>query len=222
MPSPIGFQAWRDRLLLALAEADGDAGGGLVDLGHLASNRVPGFMPGWVRKAADVFERRGWIELSRTIEGGVDAGLHAALTGEGLEAAEKLLSQLTEPVAITDRVEGTDTVEAEVIPAADRFVQLDHNSAEYKHAVESMEQLTEAIRITNIPLFADESQRLAVIREVKGINDLLNGASVRLAAVAQQIRKGGVLRWLAKAAGSGVVGTYAHQAVEALRRLFGF
>lgn len=221
MPPPIGFRAWRDQLLLALAEGDDEAGGALVNLGQLASTRLPAFAPGWVRKAAKLFEREGWIELSLTIGGGVDEGLHATLTGEGLEAAERLRAHLAEPIANSGGARATDPVEAEVIPAADRFVALDHNSAEYKNAVESVDRLTNAIRTTNIPLFVDQSQRLAVMREAEGIRNLLNGTSVRLAAIAQHIRAGGFLPWLVVAAGAGVVGNYAYAAIEALRRLVG-
>jgi hypothetical protein len=108
------------------------------------------------------------------------------------------------------------------VPASDRFVALNHNSPEYREGIEAIGRLSEAVRTTNSALFADESQRLAVVREIEGIKELLNGTSVRLAAIAQHVRDGSVLLWIAGAAGAGVVGNSAYAAVEALRRLCGF
>jgi hypothetical protein len=48
------------------------------------------------------------------------------------------------------------------VPAADRFVAIDHNSAAYKEADETLEQLTSAVKGVN-DLFANAEERLAVV-----------------------------------------------------------
>ena len=222
MTTAPSFRKWRDQLLLAVVDADERTGGDVLDLGHVARTAVPGFKEGWVRKAAGIFEDNGWIRLTQTIGGGVDGGLYAELLGQGLDAAENLRQQSDETPAALNLTLLSDSVSAELIPAADRFVSLDHNSREYREAVDAVAVLADTIRVTNSPIFADEGQRLAVLSEVNGIQGLLKATTVRVAAVWQAVREHGVLRWLASAGAGGVLGNVAYDALKALSNLIGW
>ena len=113
-----------------------------------------------------------------------------------------------------------DTDSAGPIPAADRFVTRSDNAPLFERAEQELEALTEAVRAANdLRVTADE--RLAIISEVEGISSLLKQPAVRARAIYDAVRENSLLRWLAGAAGTGVVGHLAVAAVNALLALVG-
>lgn len=75
-----------------------------------------------------------------------------------------------------------DEKTAEPVPAADRVVPLDHNSASYKEAIEAVEHLETVLTEANdIPDVEVREQRLV---EVKAVRGLLSVLLVRVEAVA--------------------------------------
>lgn len=186
-----------------------------IDADDLSRIR-PGFPVGFVAATMEQLLNLEFVRKIRIEDVGFGTATYV-LTDRGLREAESLVAQAPSEATIIL----SDRVEAEVIPAADRFVTLDHNSAEYREAVTAIDNLVTAIETTNNQLFADKAQRLAVVREVKGIRTLLEDASVRISAIAQHVRDGGVLTWLVQKARDGVIGNYAYAAIEALRRLVG-
>jgi chorismate mutase len=106
------------------------------------------------------------------------------------------------------------------IPAADRFVTRADNVLLFEKAEQELEALIEAVRASNdLKVTADE--RLAIVSEVAGIRSLLKQPAVRVRAIYDAIRENSVLKWLAIAAGAGVVGDKAVAAVNALLALVG-
>jgi hypothetical protein len=101
----------------------------------------------------------------------------------------------------------------EEVPAADRFVPLDHNSQAYKEADEALEQLAEELDGKN-DLFANAEERLAVVSEVKSIQTALAGHSIRAVTVAAITRGSGTLSWLTTEAFSGSIRALATKAIE--------
>lgn len=99
------------------------------------------------------------------------------------------------------------------IPAADRFVPINHNSPDYREAQETLERLEEVLTGAN-DLFANAEERLAVVSEVQGIRAALNGRSIRASTVAAITRSSGTLSWLATEAFSGTIRALASKAVE--------
>jgi hypothetical protein len=106
------------------------------------------------------------------------------------------------------------------IPAADRFVTRTDNVRLFEEAEQELDTLIEAVRAANdLKVTADE--RLAIISEVEGISSLLKQPAVRARAIYDAVRENGLLKWLAVAAGAGVVGEKATAAVNALLALVG-
>ncbi|THD68417.1 MAG: hypothetical protein E7813_10325 [Bradyrhizobium sp.] len=70
----------------------------------------------------------------------------------------------------------------ESVPAADRVVPLDHNSASYKEAIEAVEHLERVLTEAND--FADVDVREQRLAEVKAIRGLLSVFLVRVQAIA--------------------------------------
>jgi hypothetical protein len=113
-----------------------------------------------------------------------------------------------------------DTDSAGPIPAADRFVTRSDNAPLFEKAEQELEALTEAVRAANdLRVTADE--RLAIISEVEGISSLLRLPAVRARAIYDAVLENSLLKWLAVAAGAGVVGEKATAAVNALLALVG-
>lgn len=106
------------------------------------------------------------------------------------------------------------------IPAADRFVTRSDNAPLFEEAEQQLEALTEAVRTAN-DLKVTADQRMAIIREVEGIRDLVRQPVIRARAIYDAVRENSLLKWLAVAAGAGVVGDKAVAAVNALLALVG-
>ncbi|HEY3847963.1 MAG TPA: hypothetical protein VGL95_12710 [Acetobacteraceae bacterium] len=101
------------------------------------------------------------------------------------------------------------------VPAADRFVSLNHNSPEYTKAEAALDELTEAIRGSN-DLFADPDQKLAVLSEMDDLRTRLKGPVVRAASIWYSLQRTGAVGWLATEAGAGLVRDLAVKAFHAL------
>jgi hypothetical protein len=69
--------------------------------------------------------------------------------------------------------------EAEIAPASDRQVTLDHNSAEYKRALTTLDQVTEEIRRSNIETSYEKDQ---VVTELSLGRQLLENTRIRIGA----------------------------------------
>ncbi len=69
--------------------------------------------------------------------------------------------------------------EPELAPASDRLVTLDHNSAEYKRAITTLDEATNEIRKTNIETNYEKDQ---VVIELSLGRQLLTNAKVRIGA----------------------------------------
>jgi hypothetical protein len=206
------FRAFLDELLIALAAADARAEGSLLDPEEVAKNAGLKYRSGWVTKAVQHFEKEGWIDCHQRILGlGVDGGHTIALTGSGLLKADELRALLTAGNAQSSSAD---------VPAADRFVSKSDNEAAFEEAAQRLSDLAEAVRGAN-DLFADADERLAVERELEGLERLLRGAKVRAAAIWSAVTGSGVLRWLANHAVGGIVAQAATAAARALANLVG-
>jgi hypothetical protein len=104
------------------------------------------------------------------------------------------------------------------IPASGRFVAIDHNRPEVVESKARIDELSEAIRSSN-DLFADRSQRLAVMSEIRELRDAVDQPIIRLAYLREATYK--TIGWLAKEASSGLVKAAAAAAFVALLKWLG-
>ena len=107
------------------------------------------------------------------------------------------------------------------IPASDRFVSIDHNSAELIEAVNKLVELEERVDFSN-EFAADNEQRLAIKQELAGIRELLSGSKVRIASIFAAVSGSGILRWLAAHASDAILSSIAGQTISLLSKAFGF
>jgi hypothetical protein len=101
------------------------------------------------------------------------------------------------------------------IPAADRFVAIDHNSPAFVQADEALDMLANAVRGSN-DLFASADERLAVASEVTGLREAIRATAVRVAAVVSAIKENGVIAFLAREATTAAIRALATKAIELL------
>ncbi len=106
---------------------------------------------------------------------------------------------------------------AETVPASDRVVHLDHNSAAYSEAAEALDKLEHTLVSANdYEDIEDKEQRIA---EVSAARRLLKSARVRVGAIVGVI--GPTLAYLGTKFMDKAIGNMADVALQALKRLFG-
>lgn len=107
--------------------------------------------------------------------------------------------------------------EVSKVPAADRTVTLDHNSAIYREAIEALENLEKALREANdYPDAEDKEQRIA---EVSATKRVLQSIKVRVGAVVGLVGTG--LAFLATHFAGTAIDTAAHGVIDKLTLLLG-
>jgi len=104
-----------------------------------------------------------------------------------------------------------------VVPAADRFVDLNHNSAAYREAVEALKKAEEAVSEAND--YDDLDDRELRVAEISATRRLLQSTRVRVAAITMVA--GPTLTWLAEKFAGGVIGQLASAAWKAIGQLLG-
>jgi hypothetical protein len=199
------YSDFRDRFLLALARKEEADGPRIFDLKQIADDSGLAYRPGWVRKAATQFKNNGWVLAAFTIGGGEDGGLHAQLTGNGLEAAERLTSVMSPRGRVQE------------VPAADRIVPLDHNSPEYREAVNALEEVAEAVRSNNEYANEDPEDRNQRLVELEAAEKLLEAPRVSESAI--KIFAIRTLRYLGDKFADHAIGLLAGAAITALLAL---
>src|SRR5882724_5486638 len=107
MPVARSFEAWMDLLFAAVIEDDKKSPGQFLQLGTIADSLGYEYPAGWVDKASQILENRGWIQARRPVRA-IDAGVMVRLTGNGFLAFEK------EPIRGIDRSKVTPVVNGRV------------------------------------------------------------------------------------------------------------
>lgn len=166
------YGGFRKQLLVALARQDSLNGPDFYDLKLVAENAGLSHARGWIQKAADDFQRNGYVQDSGGVLGlGIDEGLSVQLTGPGLEAAEELIDELElSPIAAG-------------VPASDRIVTLNHNSSEYRRVIEEHQALEVALDKSNEFGSLPEEEKAQTRGELGALKSLLASTRVRVTAV---------------------------------------
>jgi hypothetical protein len=110
-------------------------------------------------------------------------GPHWVFTQQGLDVLE-LKGNLVSRIEIN-----------QPIPAADRFVRIDHNSGEIKEIKEALDDLEGKTSRSN-DLFATQDEKLAVLSELSNLQKLFAGEWLRVGALAHSIESRGVVTYL--------------------------
>jgi hypothetical protein len=101
------------------------------------------------------------------------------------------------------------------IPASDRVVRLDHNSAPYTEAMEALDKLEHTLKTAND--FDNVEERDQLLAEVSAGKRLLQATLVRVRAVTEVLGTG--LKYMAKKFVDGGIGKAAGWAWELILRL---
>lgn len=170
------FTDFRNALLVALVKCDEERGPEYYELKEVAEGAGLQYREGWVGKAADYFDKYGYVSDAFTMGGGVDGGLSVQLTAEGLEEAERLMAETGVGGLVGQHSEAA-------APASDRYVELDHNSREYQEATEAVERVIERVRSDNEYSATDPEDKEQRLAELEAGSTLLKSVRVRVTAV---------------------------------------
>lgn len=224
-------------------QSSGKSSAAVVELEAIAKAYNLSFAQGWIRRASQVFASKPWADVEYSLGQGEDGGIHAILNGMGLLEAESLRKGLLErgiippayppldnvesvktstvpsagtaPTFISSDGETSSVIIAVPVPAADRFVEIDHNSQSFQEAKESIEKVITAVRQAN-DLFATEGERLFVERELSDLEKLFQGDVLRIAAIKQYTEGSGTIAYLYQKGKDAVVGNAAWECLKAI------
>ena len=178
---------------------DSVRGGGFVNFDKLASDNYIPYEPGFLAALQRELKAKGYLEGPDPIAG--DETALGRLTGEGLRYLESTYKDdLPEGPSDWRELRVSDGVSAEIVPAADRLVPLDHNLPEHLQVKRGLEELHEAVRSVNdLPerdrllasLTAAESlwqaAELKIIQIKVGVIMVIEDAGRALAATAKAV-----------------------------------
>ncbi len=204
------FSDFRDSLLVALAENDEESAANFRDLKEIANQNGLKFRKGWVEKAAKSFRDMGYIQAAFTMANDLNGGLGARLTGDGLAAAEELL---------TDRTIAPEESPHPSVPASDRYVELDHNSPEYKESIKAIDKVISAVDGDNEYGDRAPEEKAAIVAALRAGRELLTAAKVKISAVHAVLISS--LQYVADNFTKGVVAALGAAAVGAVLKLLG-
>ena len=107
------------------------------------------------------------------------------------------------------------------VPASDRIVTLDHNSADYRETVAALKLVSEEVRKSNefANLFADPDDRIRVSSEINGGIELFKNVRVNVDHVKNLLIPN--LKLIAQKLADASIGALAIKALEWLTKLFG-
>jgi hypothetical protein len=142
------------------------------------------------------------------------SGLHSNINAEieRLRAAYELL------LPNADTPEEAESPRA--VPASDRVVRLDHNSAAYLEADAELTEAIAALRANNAYRASDPEDYEQRLAELEGGQRLLKAPQTRLDAITAVLVRS--LQWLAVKLADTVVGKVIEKALTALAALLGF
>ena len=240
------FTAFCDLLLVALADHTARQGTRFdaFDLRAVAELYALDFAPGWIERASEVFEKRGWATVSRVLSFGQDRGFDTTLIGDGLLKAEELRNELTKsgvtlpsypppdsslsggtsavpsagtsPIFVAGKTEISMLAIEGFVPASDRIVRLDDNAPGRLEAIENLHQIEKILESGNNELKLTADERIVIVSEIKPLRERLLKKHVRVGEVCSAVTKGSPLVWLLDKAAGHAVGIVITAALAAL------
>lgn len=162
------FTEFRDALIIALYHKSNEHGLDLYNLKDLADENYIAYREGWIFEFCTFLDENGYGLVAKSMGG--DEAQGAKLNASGLEYAEELTAQ-SEGEAYSDA--------PSLIPASDRYVEIDDNSPDFKDAKAKVESAAEAIRGYNEPTNYDKEQ---IVSELTIGQQLFKSVKVRVGA----------------------------------------
>ncbi len=162
------------------------------------------------------------VETDRRLRGGGRPESVEPYNATGVQsAANAEIERLRQAYStiLNDTALGVEGAGNDGFPASDRFVRIDHNSAEFRDAVSKLAQVIEALRSNNEYAASDPEEHEQRIAELEGGSRLLRAVRIRLAAAVTVLIV--PLRWLAIKFADNLINTIITAAIAALCLLLG-
>ncbi|MEX0810515.1 MAG: hypothetical protein WD044_17470 [Dongiaceae bacterium] len=207
------FAYFRSQLLLRLLEEDPvfspDKWRNLLEV---ANDQDLRYKSGWVAQAGHELWKLKLIDFEVSVDHGLDDHVLARLS----DSYDEILRNLG---VFSDHENGGATF-ADLVPASDRIVSLDHNSRDYRAAIEALDRVVDEVRRSNEYAawnLGDRDRRLA---------DLSAGSALlgekRVSSNRVRWILGATLMFLAEEFAGAPIGEAAQYAWTQLKSLMGF
>lgn len=134
-------------------------------------------------------------------------------TPDGADVAYNFVNKATLPSA-------HEAAESSV-PAADRFVPIDHNAPDIEQSVEKLGKLEERIKTSN-EFTVTAEERTALSKEVNVLKEALQQPTVRLAQIWSAVKSNGVLVYLSTRGSDAALNALAAEIVDHILKAFGW
>ena len=162
--------------------------------------------------AIETLGNKGYIEKAGVLPDSM------AITTKGISYIDEQLDDFNS--FLSRELQFNDGKTRVTVPASNRFVELDHNSAAYQEAVAAGDELIQAVRESNAYTDTDSADKEHRLAELEAGYRLLRAPRVN-AATAKAILTG-VLTYLITKFADQPIGDLAKVAWSALKTLFGF
>jgi len=202
------YDEFVEDLFLALGRAASLVGADtFLDAKRAATLRKLEFPYNWLVEATKELEQEGWLHAEPMLN-----TVQVRLTGRGWDHYQELLDEYD--------LREEEAAEPLVVPASDRIVRLDHNSAAYLEADARLTEAIAALRENNEYKASDPEDYEQRLAELEGGQRLLKAPRTRLGAVIEVLIR--ALQWLAVKLADTVAGKMIEKALTALAALLGF
>jgi hypothetical protein len=173
------YREFANGLLIAIYNRHAQDDPQFIRLGDVAAQFNGTMQPSWLRRFADESEERTYLQVERSI--GQAEGWMVRMRPFGFEYVEDSLEHASVP-SVSSQTLLTDEFSAELLPASDRLVPLNHNSAEYQQVRAAIFSLREELRSANdLPIDAQERQR--IIRSLSAAEQLWEAAQLKIVQI---------------------------------------
>jgi hypothetical protein len=199
------YADFEDSLFLHLGRVAEIVGDFSLNPDEVAERSKLEYQAHWVQEAVKSLEAKGYLNVEA--HGGF---FEVRLTGRGWDTYQDLAD-------VYDFHD--DDTATEAVPASDRVVRLDHNSAAYLDADQKLSEVVQAIGSNNEYAATDPEDFEQRIAELESGQRLLKAVRVRVNAITETLIK--PLKWLLVKFGESLIGALITIAITALAALFG-
>jgi hypothetical protein len=202
------YEQFRDDLLVGLTKA-AETARTSINPRHVMEQAGFSAPLGWTFEAVRELEGQDYLRASyASSPRGSDYGVEVLrVTPAGYDRAEEI------------EAERSGEAPPSAVPASDRVVRLDHNSAGYKEARSALEQAIDNFRGNNEFANSEPDEHSQRVAELESGMRLLEAVQARVDAIIEVLFP--VLRWLAQKFTDHLIGRLATAALAALAALLG-
>ena len=209
VPFGLNYYEYRDAILVSMYSASQDIGGGKKQIEIGLEELVEDLDPSITEAACRQLQVLKLAEFNFSdVENGLDEGAYSRIMGELSSFGELWVENKNARLV----------AKGAAVPAADRYVSINHNDPNYSVVMEKLDELTEAVRGSN-ELRKDDQEHEQRIAELESFSRLMKGPRVNILSVKAIVF--GTLAYFATQFADSVMGQTAKLLGPSIMKLLG-